>query len=104
MKQNSTKNTWVGSDGTRYTSAQVERYTTRAKKAYLENFVEDHRYPYCEDCHRNDCVPIDVSHEISVDECKKRGMVEKAWDLGNMKLRGRSCHRKHDKTFIGRRI
>jgi len=102
MKQNSSTNTWKATDGTRYTSAQVERYVTNAKKAYLNNFVEERGYPYCEDCERNDCVPIDCSHEISVDECKKRGTVELAWDLKNIRLRGRSCHRTHDKTFIGR--
>jgi len=97
MKQHSTANISKGSDGQRYTADRVAKNVSRAKLRKIENFLEEHGYIFCEDCLRNDCVPIDCSHNISVAEAKKTGRVELAWDVENIKMRGRPCHKKHDK-------
>ena len=73
----------------------------KAKAKKLEQQFEQFGYNFCEECRRNDDLPIDVSHIESVDSCQKNGYAEKAWDLNNLRILGRICHRKHDKTYIG---
>lgn len=97
MRTYSKKNTYEDSYGKRWTSAQVERKIQSAKMLKAQEFMDEYGYFFCEDCGRNDCLPIDMSHDTSVDYCKKMGQVELAWAVNNITLRGRPCHRKHDK-------
>lgn len=84
------------SDGTKISRAQLEVKIRQAKKLKLAQFIAEHGYYFCEDCQRNDCKPIDCSHNISVDECIKSGKADDAYNINNITLRGRACHRKHD--------
>ena len=88
-------NHYYTSDGERITQATLDRRIQRAKKLKLE--LAD--YPVCEDCHRNDCIPVDCSHDKSVQWCKNNRCAELAYDLDNITLRGRKCHRIHDKSI-----
>jgi len=97
MKKYSTQNTYLDSYGKRWTSAQIEKKIHQAKVLKYTEMMDEYGYIFCEDCERNDCTPVDMSHDISVDQCKKNGYVEKAWDVNNITMRGRTCHRKHDK-------
>lgn len=90
--------TYSDSNGKRYTTPQVDAKIRKAKMQKLENFLFLYGYVFCEDCKRNDCIPVDQSHNISVAECKKSGQVELSWDVNNLTFRGRPCHRKHDKS------
>ena len=92
-------NSYQMSNGERVLKTVIDARVKKAKEQKLEKFIDDNGYPYCEDCERNDCKPIDCSHDISVDQCQKQGMSELAWDINNITLRGRACHRKHDKTY-----
>lgn len=92
---------YFDSDGNAYTQAQVARKITKAKEQKIEMFRDEHnREPFCQVCFRNDCVPVDMSHDISVLESKQKRMTEKAWDVQNLTLRGRRCHQKHDKLNL----
>ena len=58
--------------------------------------MDEHGYYFCEDCKVSSGVIIDLSHEISIANCKKFGTVEIAYAVDNLRLRCRDCHRKHD--------
>jgi hypothetical protein len=85
-------NHYFGSDGTRYSSAQVKRYTDKAKAQRIEMCKDEKGYVWCFDCEENNDEPIDMSHDKSVQWCKDNCCVELAWDVDNIKPRHRSCH------------
>jgi len=92
-------NSYKMSNGERVLKTVLDAKVSKAKEQKLEKFIDDNGYAYCEDCGRNDCKPIDCSHDISVDQCQKQSRAELAWDVANITLRGRPCHKKHDKTY-----
>ena len=92
-------NTYSDSQGNRYTTPQIER---KIKKSALEllqiQFIE-YGYNFCQRCKRNDCKPIDVSHNISRKQAKEDGIVEVLWDYDNLEILGRRCHQIKDKLI-----
>ena len=93
-------NTYRTSSGEKIPKSIIDRRVYNAKKLKLEIQREEHGYNFCEECKQNDCKPIDCSHIISVDECQKTGQSEKAWDLNNIRILGRDCHKKYDKLNL----
>lgn len=93
-------NTYQCSNGERVTQSQIEARTRKAKEIVLQNQVDDIGYNVCVECMRNDCKPIDCSHDISVKEAKETGRTELCWDMNNIKPRGRQCHQKLDKLIL----
>ncbi len=93
-------NHFFTSTGERVSKATIDRRVRQAKAKKLEEQKEKYGYNFCEDCFRNDCKPVDCSHDKSVDWCQKNSCVELAWDVNNITLRGRKCHQKHDKLNI----
>lgn len=92
---------YFDSYGNAYTQAQVDRRIRKAKEQRIEIFRDEHnREPFCQCCKRNDCVPVDMSHDVSVQECKNRRQVELAWDVNNLTPLGRRCHQKKDKLNL----
>ena len=90
-------NHYKTSEGLRVSKATIDRRVRAAKQMKLEEQKCDLGYNVCEDCFRNDCKPLDCSHNISVDECQKSGRSELAWDLKNITIRDRKCHQKYDR-------
>ena len=94
------KPTYSDSEGNRYTTSQIEH---RIKKAAIEKldiqFLE-HGYNFCQKCKRNGDMPLDVSHTISRKKAKEDGNVEKLWDLDNLEILGRKCHKEKDKLNL----
>jgi hypothetical protein len=88
------------SNGQRLSKKRIDQLIRKAKAEKLANQLEAIGYNVCEDCYKNDCVPIDCSHNISVDQCQKdpETPLELAWDLDNITIRGRRCHKIWDKT------
>ena len=84
------------STGERISPSEKERSIRAAKQKKIEQMLDTYGYLFCQDCKRNDCLPLDCSHEISVKEAQESGRVELAWDVNNIKIRGRRCHLKHD--------
>jgi len=91
------KPTYKDSNGNRYTTEQINRKSDNAAKELLQEQFEEFRYNFCTKCKRNDCQPIDVSHNISRKKAKELGKVELIWDKNNMEILGRKCHKKKDK-------
>ena len=89
-------NSYFDSNGNSYTQQQIDR---RIKKAGLEildlQFLE-YGYNFCTKCKRNDCKPIDVSHNISRNKAKELRQVELSWSLENLEILGRRCHKIKD--------
>lgn len=93
--------TYFTSDGKRLNKSQVDRRIRQAKQKFKERFLDENdNHIFCEECRRNDCVPVDISHDISVKKAQETGRTELAWDIENMTFRGRSCHQKHDKSGL----
>jgi len=88
------------SDGTRVSQGQIDRNIKKAKARKLQNFLDVHGYFFCEDCKKNDCKPIDCSHDESVGQLKKEGRTELSWSIDNITLRGRECHARLDKNDV----
>lgn len=87
------------SNGERVLKTVIDSRVREAKAEKIQQMLDEHGYVFCEDCERNDCKPVDCSHDVSVDQCQKQGKSELAWDVNNITMRGRPCHRKHDKTL-----
>jgi len=84
------------SDGNRISKDEIDRNIRKAKAEKIRLHVEEFSYICCTTCGRNDCKPVDCAHIISVNECQKSGHAELAWDLDNIVLEGRECHKKRD--------
>ena len=94
-------NKYTLSNGLKLSKSVIDRKVRKAKEQKLAEHFDEYGYYFCTECGKNNCVPIDCAHIISVDECQKSGRTELAWDLNNIKIMGRACHRKHDKTNLG---
>lgn len=84
------------SNGETLTKAQIDARVHDAKLLKLHQFMEEHGGFYCEECGTSSD-RLDCSHTVSVDKCQKMGKTEMAWNVSNIILRCRSCHKKHDK-------
>lgn len=93
-------NTYKCSNGNRYNQLQIDRRIRIAKETKLEFQRDRLGYNVCERCRRNDCVPIDVSHNVSVKKAKEMGKTELCWDILNLEILGRKCHQKKDKLNL----
>jgi len=93
-------NTYQCSDGTRIRKSIIDGRVRKAKAYKLEQQQIEYGYNFCEECHRNDCKPIDCSHVVSVDECQKSGRAELAYDPENITILGRRCHQQRDKLLV----
>jgi len=93
-------NSYQTSDGERVTKSVIDRRVHEAKAEKIATMINDYGYVFCEDCKKNDCKPIDCSHDISVKEAQESGRTELAWDVKNITMRGRACHQKWDKSGI----
>ena len=89
-------NTYKCSDGTRITQSEIDRQIRTSKRVLIQNQLDEYGYNFCTKCRKNDCKPIDCSHNVSVKKCKEISKTELAWDIQNMELVGRNCHKKKD--------
>jgi 5-methylcytosine-specific restriction endonuclease McrA len=91
-------NKYKMSNGEKVTKSFVDRKVREAKKEKLDQQLEEHGYNFCEEpeCGRSGGTYLDCSHDVSVDKCQKEGMTELAWDINNITIRCRECHKKHD--------
>jgi len=92
-------NTYSDSKGKRYTTPQIERKIKKSALELLEIQFIEYGYNFCQRCKRNDCKPIDVSHNISRKQAKEDGIVEVLWDYDNLEILGRRCHQIKDKLI-----
>jgi len=84
----------------RVSKTYIDTKVKGAKHQKLEQQINDYGYNFCEGFAKEHESTLDCAHVISVDECQKSGRSELAWDVDNIKILCRSCHREHDKTNI----
>ena len=94
------KPTYKDSYGNRYTTSQIDSRSDKAARELLELQFIDYGYNFCTECNRNDCKPIDVAHLVSRKQAKENGNVEILWNMDNLKILGRECHKKIDKLIL----
>jgi len=100
--------------GERISKKEINKRIREVKALKISQQLNEYGYNFCQDCADNffptspcQYIPkslefriLDVSHEISVDECQKNGISEIACDLNNMRIRCRFHHKLHDKTNL----
>lgn len=90
-------NTYKTSTGERFTQSQIDAKIREAKKSALERQFDMIGFNCCEKCGNNGSnTRLDCSHDISVDRAKKNGETEKCWDVKNIKILCRNCHKTKD--------
>lgn len=92
--------TYSDSFGNRWTTKEIDRKIAKAGIEKLDIQFLEHGYNFCSRCKRNDCKPIDVSHTVSRKKAKEDGCVEVLWELDNLEILGRKCHKKKDKLDL----
>ncbi len=95
-------NTYGTSTGERLKKSVIDQKIRKAKELKLEAMRDEYGYIFCEDCGRNANagLPLDCSHDISVAKCQNEGKSELAYDINNITIRCRECHKKHDKIDL----
>ena len=93
-------NKYFDSKGNLYTQSQIDFRIKRAGLELLDLQFLEYGYNFCTKCKRNDCKPIDVSHNISRKKAKEDGCVQVLWDYDNLEILGRKCHKKKDKLNL----
>jgi len=101
VKKISARKKYRDSDGNMYTQAEINIKINEAKAEVKQYFIDTYGYVPCSECLRNDCTPIEMSHTISIQEAKDTGRTELCWKFSNIKPRGRKCHAKLDKLYLG---
>lgn len=93
-------NTYYTSNGNAITASVLEWKIINAKRLKLLQLKNKYGFFFCEDCKRNENCgePLDLSHDVSVKWAKENRQSELCYDINNIKLRCRTCHRKHDKS------
>lgn len=90
-------NTYRTSTGEKYTTAQIDKKTNKAKAEALENQFSEHGYNFCEECGRNASgTRLDCSHDYPVKKAKEEGKAEQCWNVKNIIIRCRECHQERD--------
>jgi hypothetical protein len=97
--------TYKTSDGNRIEKSIIDSRVRKAKEQKIQQMMETHGYIFCEEigCGKNTNagIPIDCSHDMSVNDCQKLGYTEMAWEVRNITMRCRTCHNIHDKSGLG---
>ena len=96
-------NSYKMSNGEYMKKSVIDRKVYEAKEQKINQMLDEHGYVFCEDCgvNANAGLPIDCSHDESVDSCQKNGKAEKSFDVNNITMRCRKCHQKHDGLGLG---
>jgi hypothetical protein len=93
-------NQYFDSNGNSYNQNQIDNRIRKAGLELLDLQFLEFGYNFCEKCKRNDCKPIDVSHNTSRKKAKELRQVELSWTHKEMEILGRKCHKIKDKLNI----
>ena len=70
----------------------IDRKISKAKEEFLQAFLDNHGYYFCERTGRSDLKPLDISHIVSVRICQSEGRSELAYSQDNLELLSRQEH------------
>lgn len=90
------------SNGENMDKRKIDKKIAKAKEEFLEEFLDEHGYYFCERSKRSD-LGLDCSHIISVKECQWSGRSEIAWDKRNLELLSREEHMKLERWSNAKR-
>ncbi|QIG62324.1 hypothetical protein [Tenacibaculum phage JQ] len=93
-------NSYKTSTGERIKQSVIDRLVRKAKEQKLMQQFDEHGYNFCEKCGVSNGTYLDCSHDISVNDCKKQGKTELAFDVNNISVKCRTCHQKKDKLNL----
>ena len=80
--------TYRTSDGTRVKKSIIDTRIRSAKK----KLISDNHHHNCQGCGSSSDI-LDCSHTLSVNDCQNRGMSEQSYNVANLSLDCRDCHR-----------
>jgi hypothetical protein len=102
MKKHSDKNHYTDKTSKkRYSSLEIENKNKAAKKLARQMQIDEHGYAFCVKCMRNtNSGDIDPAHIRSELWCKKNGEIELIFDVDNIQMMCRDCHREYDKLNL----
>ena len=89
-------NSYKTSTGERLKQSVIDRLIRKAKAEKLKQQFEEHGYNFCEKCGISNGTYLDCSHNESVKSCKENGRTEKAFDVDNISILCRQCHKIKD--------
>jgi predicted HNH restriction endonuclease len=92
-------NSYKCSDGSRLKQSVIERLISKAKAQKVKQQFEDSGYNFCEQCGISNGTYIDCSHNVSVKESKETGRTELSFDVNNITMLCRNCHKIKDKLL-----
>lgn len=93
-------NSYRTSNGERIKQSVIDRLVRKAKEQKLIQQFDEHGYNFCEKCGVSNGTYLDCSHDISVNDCKKQGRTELAFDVNNITILCRDCHKEKDKLNL----
>jgi hypothetical protein len=101
------------SNGETLTKAELDRRIHKAKEQKLENQKNEHGYNFCElsilhvwNPEKDELVNdleyriLDCSHKISIKEATESGHSELCYDVNNIQIICRKCHKKFDNNQL----
>jgi hypothetical protein len=105
MNQISKTNKVRLSTGEKITRIEFNKRIREAKFEKISQQFSEHGYNFCEkqteDCDFTDeCRYLDCSHNVSVKVCIELGQAELAYDVDNIVILGRKCHKIKDKLNL----
>lgn len=81
------------SNGEMMDKKKIDRRVAQAKEQYLQAYIDEHGYLFCERTKRSD-LPLERSHIASVKMCQESKKSEIAWSLDNFEFLTREEHMK----------
>ncbi|MFA5300689.1 MAG: hypothetical protein WC389_21075 [Lutibacter sp.] len=101
MNRQSKTNHYHTSSGETLTRAEFDRHIREAKAEKVSQQLNDYGYNFCqkqtEYCEFDEeCRILDCSHNTSVKVCVELGQAELAYNLKNLVILGRKCHKIKD--------
>ena len=89
-------NSYSTSNGDRIKQSVIDRLIRKAKAEKLRLQYEESGYNFCQQCGISNGTYLDCSHNESVKSCKENGRTEKAFDVNNITILCRECHKIKD--------
>lgn len=93
-------NSYNLSNGERIKKTVIDSRVKKAKEQVLDNQLIEFGYNFCVNCKRSTGVYLDCSHIVSVKDCQEMGKSELAYDVNNIEVLCRNCHKKIDKLYL----
>ncbi len=93
-------NSYKLSTGEYIKKSLIDLRIREAKKIVIDNQIDEYGYNFCEVCKASSGVRLDCSHYVSVDECQKTGRSELAYDVNNIQVLCRECHKERDNNQL----